>query len=192
MRDALLSYEDQAQRLRRITGLVPIQVSSPPLRHDEAFSGRRGRWRSHLKEQNDVAEVVPPEGIEYGLVVGVRLFHASREVVVTDVRLNDLPLVRGPFDAAAYALETPMAPLDGRSRSLEPPPSGQEPPACDPTYRGEVLRFVAVDWGVISRACPLCIYAKPWGTPENPPQLWGYVVVEPYEPGRFPLGGSCG
>lgn len=152
MRDPHRSYDDQAELLRKITGLVPIQILSAHLRHEEP-----------------VTELIitPPDDAEgrprHGRIVGIRLFHGPREIVIDKVCIKGFPVLYGPFDAAAYAVETPLPPLET---------------PVDDNYRGEPLRFVATAGGVFSRHTPLCIYARPWGTPSARPQLCGYLVAE--------------
>jgi hypothetical protein len=152
MTDPLRSYDASADRLREITGLIPIQILSPHLHHSAPPT---------------VIMLWPPDGPDgnprHARVVGIRLFHQPREIVIDDICLSGFPVLGGPFDAAAYAIETPMLPLE------TPVNEG---------YRGEALRFVAVNWGVFSRHTPVCIYARPWGTPSALPQLFGYLVAE--------------
>lgn len=152
MRDPHRSYDDQAERLRKITGLVPIQILSDHLRHEEPV-------RELIISPPDYPDGRP----RLGLIVGIRLFHGPREIIIDKVCLNGRPVVDGPLDAAAYTIETPLPPLET---------------PVDSNYRGEALRFVATPWGVFSRATPLCIYARPWGTPSARPQLAGYLVIE--------------
>lgn len=143
----LNEYDDQAQRLHELTRLFPVQILSE---------------RLTCKEAPHKTVVKPPAPGNFR-IVGIRLFHCSRDVVIEDVTNSGFSVVRGPFDAAAFTLETPLPPLA---------------PLNESRYRGEALRFVAVDWGYISIESPLTILARAWGTPCDVPSLTGYLVLE--------------
>ncbi len=143
-------YNDEVKRLQKITNLIPLQILSGYLPSSESL----------------ITQV--HAGPKLALVVGIRLFHAPREVIIEHIMLgNGAPVVAGPFDAAAYALETPMFPLTT---------------PMDKSYRGEGMRFVALSWGLIRREQPLVIQASSWGSPAVPPRLCGYLVCEPDPP----------
>ncbi len=151
MRSQLDHYDVQAKRLAEISNLLPVQILSDELDPN----------------QSTQVYVWPPDNphgdSRDGYVRGIRLFHGPREVVIENITFNRYPVLAGPFDAAAYACETPMAPLEF---------------PIDENYRGEALRFCAVNWGVISRERPLSILAKPWGNPAQRSRLCGYLVCE--------------
>lgn len=144
------AYATMAERLKALTGFVPIQIDSGPLSDERPVN------------------VFPLNG--HGQIIGIRLFHEPRQIVLRRITRGAQMLV-GPVDAAAYALEGVLPPL--------------EPDADPASYRGDIMRFVAVDWGVIARIEPLIIDAEPWGSKESaggsvtPPSLDGYLVVEP-------------
>ena len=79
---------------------------------------------------------------------GIRVFNAPREVIIEQVRLGsaDRPIYSTAFDAAAFALETPMPPLR----------------VDDEPYQGEPMRFVAQDLGCFSTQHPLWLTVRPW------------------------------
>lgn len=174
MQDRLAGqYRGQAIRLFEITKLLPIPILG------EALVDPDHPMPTH---------VTPPEGLfrtELSLnpvffVVGIRLFHRPRDIVIDHVMRggDGVNVVSGPVDAAAYAVETPLPPLER---------------PVDQNYRGEAMRFVAADWGAIGREYPLTIYAKSWGVPSAPPRLQGYLVCQVefpqmYSPFRHPLG----
>ncbi len=136
------AYATMAERLKALTGFVPIRIDSGVLSDERAI------------------EVFPP-GSGYGRVIGIRLFHEPRQIVLRRI-VRGAQMVAGPVDAAAYALEGVLPPL--------------EPDADPASYRGDIMRFVAVDWGVIAAIEPLIIDAEPCGVPLS---LDGYLVVEP-------------
>lgn len=157
-------FQHEAQRLEKLTKLVPI-------------------WFTCDVDWKTVQEIaVHPEPnpvYSWGRIVGVRMFHAPRQVVVERVRIStpyqidgtprfaDVSI--GPFDAAAYAVENPLPPLRAN-------PDGHPLE----NYRGDPMRFVAVDWGWTSSVAPLLFEARAYGTPSVPFPFEGVVIVEPW------------
>lgn len=145
-------YEDEAQRLKDATGLVPVWIRS-----EEPV------WAPaeiHVK---------PPQSGEWH-IVGVRLFHRARQFVVHDATIAGEYVMRGPVDAGAYFIDdAPLQPLD---------------PARLSGYRGDVLRFFAVDWRVTSPGIPLQLRVEHYdhlealgGQPIPVPHFEGLVVL---------------
>lgn len=146
MTDHFRDRAAEVKRLHDLTKLQVLQIRSDPLRAEIGW------------------DIFPTEG--YVRVVGIRLFHGPREAVITRIEVMEFAPVRSPVDAAAYAVEAPLPPL--------------EPSDSPELYRGDPLRFIAVDWGMIARVAPLRIQAKPYEPNLSFPQrLEGYLVVEP-------------
>lgn len=74
------------------------------------------------------------DGIDWH-VHGIRVFNEPGEVIIEQiVNGNGMSLFHGRFDAAAFNVGLPL-----------PPPYGSEP------YRGEPMRFVKQDWGLVRK-----------------------------------------
>ena len=155
--------ELQAERLRVLHGWHPI-----PIHHEWVLMGE---W------QPARIELFHPDGFAY--VKGIRLFEQPHTVMIESVKReeNGPSLVASPFDAAVFAMNDPLLPLD-----LMPEGSGR--------YLGEPLRYISVDWGAVDRKHPLILTARVIGNPTDIWHLSGYLVVE-FPPPGLCLGGKA-
>lgn len=79
---------------------------------------------------------------------------------------------------SGFDCRSKVSTIDAAAYCLEPP----EGPAIDENYRGEAMRFVAVEWGAFSSLAPLVLRVRAKESFSVRPHLNGFVVGEVVQP----------
>lgn len=143
--------------------VVPSHLNQGTVVYDEVPLGVTVPIDGHIS-----FPVFPESG--FFAITGVRSFNDPGEIEIVRMSTGaaDIPLNAAPFDSASYSLPRPVA-ADG----------------------GQVLNersYHIVEWGMISRECPMSIVAQPENRAEKPCLRWTLygVWVQPY---GVPCGG---